>query len=151
VESLSDKLGGAPTLGVKRREQEAWDKLILKLQVQDSFTLDEFQKINKRKYTWDNRRDAPNMIASRIDHIYINRDLTSLGCKAGIWPTLPNLSNHAPIFVHLCKPKVKPSRQVHFNKGNLFRNDSKMVLISAWTKTIQNNNLTSWNQNFLKP
>jgi hypothetical protein len=53
VESLSDKLGGAPTLGIKRREQEAWDKLILKLQVQDSFTLDEFKKINKRKYTCD--------------------------------------------------------------------------------------------------
>ncbi len=65
MESLSDKLGGAPTLGIKQWEQEAWDKLILKLQVQDSFTLDEFKKINKRKYTWDNHRNAPNMIASK--------------------------------------------------------------------------------------
>jgi hypothetical protein len=72
VESLSDKLRGAPTLGIKRREQEAWDRLILKLQVQDFFTLDEFKKINKRKYTWDKHSNAPNMIASRIDHIYIN-------------------------------------------------------------------------------
>ncbi len=31
VESLSDKLGGAPTLGIKQWEQEAWDRLILKL------------------------------------------------------------------------------------------------------------------------
>jgi len=107
--------------------------------------------MTKVRYTWDNRRDALNMIASKIDRIYINRNLTSLGHKAGIWPTLPNLSNHAPIFVHLRKPKLKPSRQGHFNKGNLFRNDCKVVLIYAWTKAIQNNNLTSWNQNFLKP
>ncbi len=151
AESLSDKLRGAPTLGIKWREQEAWDRLILKLQVQDSFTLDEFKKINKRKYTWDNRCHAPNMITSRINHIYINWDLTSLGRKAGIWLTFPNLSNHAPIFVHLCKPKLKPSRQGHFNNGNLFWKDSKVVLIFVWTKAIQNNNLTSWNQNFLKP
>jgi hypothetical protein len=72
VESLSDKLRGAPTLGIKWREQEAWDRLVLKLQVQDSFTLDEFKKIMKRKYTWDNHRDVPNMIASKIDRIYIN-------------------------------------------------------------------------------
>jgi hypothetical protein len=45
VKSLSDKLEGAPTLGIKWWEQEAWDRLILKLQVQDSFTLDEFKKI----------------------------------------------------------------------------------------------------------
>jgi hypothetical protein len=45
---------------------------------------------------------------------------------------------------------LKPSRQGHFNKGNLFRNDSKVVLISAWTKAIQNNNLTSWNQKLSK-
>jgi exonuclease III len=102
VESLSDKLGGAPTLGIKRQEQEAWDRLILKLQAQNSFTLDEFKKINKRKYTWDNRHDAPNMIASRIDHIYINQDLTSLGHKGGIWLTLPNLSTmrHLSIYAN---------------------------------------------------
>jgi hypothetical protein len=33
----------------------------------------------------------------------------------------------------------------------LFWKDSKVVLIFVWTKAIQNNNLTSWNQNFLKP
>jgi len=125
--------------------------VILKLQVQDSFALDEFKKINKRKYTWDNRCDALNMIASRIDPIYINRDLTSLGHKAGIWLSLPNLSNHAPIFIHLCKTQIETIEARSLQQRKLFRNDCKVVLIYAWTKAIQNNNLTSWNQNFLKP
>jgi hypothetical protein len=35
-------------------------------------------------------------------------------------------------------------------QGNLFQDDNKMVLIFNWTKTIQNNNLTSWNQKLSK-
>jgi hypothetical protein len=45
--------------------------------VQDGFTIDEF-KNNKKAYTWRNRQDAYQMVATKINKFYVSPKISSV-------------------------------------------------------------------------
>jgi hypothetical protein len=61
----------------------------LHLRLHDSFLLDEFRKLTSKRFTWDNRCNAPDMICSRLDRIYVDSTIRELGGQVGIWNIVP--------------------------------------------------------------
>lgn len=84
IESLEDKQGGNNNLGRGRREVESWNNLLIRLQLQYSFHMDEFHKINAKSFTWDNRGLAPKTVLIRLDRFYICDKLQDRGGMIGI-------------------------------------------------------------------
>jgi hypothetical protein len=133
---LEDKMGGGDMTGRGANELAAWLALLLHLRLYDSFLLDEFRKLTSKKFTWDNRRNAPDMICSRLDRIYVDSTIRELGGQVGIWNTLPHISDHAPIFLKLRKTTARVHRSITFNRQLLTTVDGKELLRSAWRQAI---------------
>jgi hypothetical protein len=54
VETLDDRIGSASTTGMSTRETQAWNGLLLKYRVADSFSMTEFRRLTKKRFSWDN-------------------------------------------------------------------------------------------------
>lgn len=87
VESLEDKQGGNNNLGHGFREVASWNNLLIRLQLQALFHMDEFCKINTKAFTWDNRRPPPRTVLTRLDRFYLSKKLHECGGMIGIWST----------------------------------------------------------------
>ena len=84
------------------------------------------------------------MIQTRIDRIYINQVLEIQGGYTKILPTVPDVSDHAGVFLHTNKQGRKKQYQPSFNRGLLQQDESQASLLVTW-KEIMNSNLDTWN------
>jgi hypothetical protein len=136
LEQNEDKLGGEPTTGRGPNEIAAWLALLLHLRLHDSYLLDEFRKMTTKRFTWDNRRDSPHMICSRLDRIYVDATIRELGGQVGIWNSIAHISDHAPVFLRLRKTSAKLHRSMPFNRQLIHSAEGKGLLLAAWRAAI---------------
>jgi exonuclease III len=102
-EQLEDKHGGNPYTGKGCREIEAWNDLIIYMEIQDTFLVDKFRKTTTKCFTWDNQRAASDMVCTRLDRFYANHYIREREGLIGILQTSPHLSDHAPVFLRITK------------------------------------------------
>ena len=86
------------------------------------------------------------MVQSRIDRIYVPTQIEDLGGTIEIFPTLPDVSDHASVVIHFDgEPKQKPAAP-HLNKGLLANPDTKAQLLATWKNIMVDDTYTTWNQ-----
>jgi exonuclease III len=145
IESANDKQGGSEKTSISIRELEAWNRLLLKLGVQDAFHVGAFRRKNQKAFTWSNFHNDETMIQTRIDRFYINPHMEHKGGSTEILPTIPDISDHAGVVLHaksLHKKKVRPPS---FNKGLLQHPENQAALLATW-KEVMTSDLETWNK-----
>lgn len=103
IESIADKLGGSTKTSISHRELEAWNKLLIRLGVRDAYHIGSFHRKNQKAFTWSNTHQDNTMIQTRIDRIYISQVIELQGGYTEILPTVPDVSDHAGVFLHTNK------------------------------------------------
>ncbi|KAG0591318.1 hypothetical protein KC19_1G166400, partial [Ceratodon purpureus] len=145
IEQLEDKQGGLPTTRRGRREIEAWNALMLHLGLHDVYLADEFRRVTRKRFTWENKRSALEMICSRIDRFYVNEAIRDIGGTTGIWRSTPHISDHTAIFMKLRRIGTPQVSNRAFNRQLLNDEEGKAILLQAWRDSIQANHQHTWN------
>lgn len=145
IEQASDKQGGSPQTRINRRELEAWNRLLMRLGVRDSFHLRAFLKRSDKAFTWSNARQDNTMVQSRIDRIYVPNRIEYIGGTLEILPTLQDVSDHAGVVVHFSDEGKRTHHPPPFNKGLLATPENKAALLNSWRAAISDPQHTTWN------
>lgn len=95
IESTNDKQGGSAKISINNRELEAWNKLLLRLEVRDAYHAGTLQRKNNRTFTWLNFHTDETMIQTRIDMFYTAPQLEQKGLSIHIMPIIPHISDYA--------------------------------------------------------
>lgn len=144
IESIADKQGGSPRTSISNRELEAWNKLLIKLGVSDSFHEGNYHRQTEKTFTWTNFHKDETMVQTRIDRIYVPETLAQRGGTSEILPTIQELSDHAGVVLHTKSLHKRKTRTPMFNKGLLNNLENKAQLLTVW-KEIMASNLPTWN------
>jgi exonuclease III len=80
-----------------RKEAATWHHLTLQHGLIDAWTLDNFRKMSKKEYTFDNGRKGQGSAVSRIDKFLVFQELDSRGGKIEAAPSIRKISNHSPL------------------------------------------------------
>ena len=146
IERSTDKQGGSSKTSIGRRELEAWNRLLMRLGVQDAFHIGTFTRRSEKTFTWTNAHNDDTMIQTQIDRIYIPPRIEYIGGTTEILPTLPDISDHAGVILHFNdEPKRRKAKGVYFNKGLLTNSESKAELLTTWKEVMDDSTLESWN------
>jgi predicted ATPase len=62
-----------------RKEAASWHQLTLQYGLLDAWTLDNFRKMSKKEYTFDNGRKGRGSAVSRIDKFLVSQELDTRG------------------------------------------------------------------------
>ena len=144
IESVTDKQGGSAKTSISNRELEAWNRLLLKLGVSDAFHMGSYHRKNTKAFTWSNVHQDDTMVQTRIDRLYLTPQLEQKGGTTEILPTIPDISDHAGVVLHIRSPHKRKPRTPYFNKGLLHHPESKAALLAVW-KEVMNSDLPTWN------
>jgi exonuclease III len=71
--------GKAGERRMHRREAASWHHLTLQYGLLDAWTLDNFRKMSKKEYTFDNGRKGQGSVVSRIDKFLVSQELDARG------------------------------------------------------------------------
>jgi exonuclease III len=145
IEQSCDKQGGSTKTHINRREMEAWNRLLVRLGVRDSFRLHSFHKRTEKAFTWSNARQDDTFIQSRIDRIYVPVHMEDIGGTLEILPTLPDVSDHAGVVLNFNDEAKRKTHTPSFNKGLLSNEATKATLLATWKEAITNPALDNWN------
>jgi hypothetical protein len=132
LESLCDKRGGNPSLGMNRREKQAWRDLVQILGLQDPFHMDEFARVGSKLFSWDNKQRGPANVMTRIDRFYLSGNLLTQGGATGIWPVQRLISDHSAAFIILQQQGKPPWKPPPFAPALLDSQPSRDHLLSLW-------------------
>lgn len=94
IESIADKQGGSNKMSISQRELEAWNRMLIRFGVRDTFHIDNYQRKNNKAFTWCNGHQGDTMIQTRIDRIYVSYFLEQQGGYSEILPTIPDIFDH---------------------------------------------------------
>ena len=144
IESANDKQGGSTNTSISNRELEAWNRLLLRLEVRDAYHTRTFHRKNNKAFTWSNFHKDDTMIQTRIDRIYIAPQLAQKRGSTEILPTIPDISDHARVVLHAKNPHKRRNKTSFFNKGLLQHPESKAALLTMW-KEVMASETDTWN------
>lgn len=81
---------------------------------------------------------------SRIDRFYVRGSIAHLGGRNGIWPTLPHISDHAPIFIHFKERETDEHMKARFDNVFLSKDFTKEQMLGAWQSTLKTYDRDCW-------
>ena len=144
IESTNDKQGGSAKTSISIRELEAWNRMLLRFGVTDTYHLGAYYRKNTKAFTWSNCHSDETMIQTRIDRIYVPPYLEQRGGTTEILPTIPDISDHAGVVAHTKSLYKRKPRQHTFNTGLLQNIEHKAALLTVW-KEVMASDLDTWN------
>jgi len=71
--------GTAGERQMRRRESASWHHMMLRYGLIDTWRLDNFRKLSKKEFTYDNRRVGATSTVSRIDKFMVSQTLEERG------------------------------------------------------------------------
>ncbi len=90
------------TVGLRqmnRRESSSWHLMTLKYGLSDAWRLDNFRKLSKKEFTFDNERSGASSAMSRIDKFLVSQSVEERGGQIEATALVRKLSNHSPLVI----------------------------------------------------
>jgi hypothetical protein len=143
IESLVDRIGGQSTTGMRQDELSAWNSMMLKFGISDTYNMLKFCKLTKKRFTWDSGQEVGQRLASCIHRIYINNTFQHIGGSCGIWP-FRKMFDYSPFFVKFKNWDIIFLWIHHFNKQILDTEEGRKLLSEIWKTTMQDNQEQPW-------
>jgi len=117
-----------------RRESSVWHQLTLQYGLTDAWTLDNFRKMTKKAFTFDNGRKGQGSAVSRIDKFLVSQELDTRGGRIEAAPSIRKISDHSPLVLTIWGHHPGPSTPAsYFDITLLNEEESKTALLDAWT------------------
>jgi exonuclease III len=100
VESETDRSSNTPKK-LSREEREAWDRLVMRLGIEDVWTSDDFTHNNSLLFSWSNRQKGVAHRKARLDKFYVGEWGKERGGQSEILEGRSTLSDHLPVSLKL--------------------------------------------------
>jgi exonuclease III len=100
VERDEDRSSNTPKK-LSNEEQEAWDRLTLKLGLEDAWSSDDFTHHHSLHFSWSNKQAGPAHRQARLDRYYIGKWGRERRGKIEILDGRSTLSDHSPVTLFL--------------------------------------------------
>jgi exonuclease III len=128
--------GKAGERRMHRREAASWHHLTLQYGLLDAWTLDNFRKMSKKEYTFDNERKGQGSAVSRIDKFLVSQELDARGRRIEAAPSMRKISDHSPLVITIWGRSSSPPIAATYFDTTLLREDrSRAALLDAWKGT----------------
>jgi len=128
--------GQAGERRMHRKEAATWHHLTLQHGLLDAWTLDNFRKMSKKEYTFDNGRKGQGSAVSRIDKFLVSQELNSRGGRIEAAPSIRKISDHSPLVITVWGRTFAPPKiATYFNITLLKEDVSRSALLEAWEGT----------------
>jgi hypothetical protein len=119
-----------------KREAASWHHLTLQYGLIDAWTLDNFRKMSKKKYTFNNGRKGQGSAVSKIDKFLVSQELDAKGGKIQVTPSMKKISDHSPLVITIWGRTFAPPTTATYFDTTLLREDgSRATLLNAWKGT----------------
>jgi len=119
-----------------RRESSTWHQLTFQYGLTDAWTLDNFRKMTKKAFTFDNGRKRQGSAISKIDKFLVSQELNIRGGRIEAAPSIRKISDHCPLVLTIWGRHSGPSTPAsYFDVTLLDEEESKAALLDAWTGT----------------
>jgi hypothetical protein len=116
-----------------RREAASWHHMTLQYGLSDAWCLDNFRKMSKKAYTFNNGRSGASSAVSRIDKFMISQDLNSKGWRIESAISIRKLSDHSPLFILIWGQPTAPNNPAcYFDSSLLGEEENKAAMLQAW-------------------
>jgi hypothetical protein len=94
--------------------------------------MDNFRKMTKKGYTFDNGRSGPGSAVSRIDKFLVSQELDSRRGRIEAAPSIRRLSDHSPLVMTIWGRTTAPhTTSLYFDTSLLREEESRMALLMA--------------------
>ncbi len=115
-----------------RRKAATWHHLTLQHGLIDAWTLNNFRKMSKKEYTFDNGRKGQGSAVSRIDKFLVSQELDSRGGRIKAAPSIRKISDHSPLVMTVWgRTSAPPKTATYFDITLLKENVCRGVLLEA--------------------
>jgi hypothetical protein len=119
-----------------RREAASWHHLTLQYGLLDAWTLDNFKKMSKKEYTFDNGRKGQGSAVSKIDKFLVSQELDARGGRIEAAPSMRKNFDHSPLVITIWGRSSSPPTAATYFDTTLLREDkSRAALLDAWKNT----------------
>ncbi len=115
-----------------RREVASWHQMTIQYGLSDTWVWDNFRKMSKKAYTFDNGRSGSGTAVSRIDKYMISQGLESRGGRIKSAASIEKFSDHSPLLISIwgqATDAVNPS--YYFDTSLLEDAKAKAELLQA--------------------
>ncbi|CAM6027951.1 unnamed protein product [Sphagnum balticum] len=119
---------------MNRREASAWHSMTLKYGLSDAWCFDNFKKLSKKEFTFDNGRPGVSSALSRIDKFLVSQSVEERGGRIEAAASVKKLSDHSSLVIsvwgkHVDAPRIRPC---YFDFAFLSEVDGRKELWEAW-------------------
>jgi len=131
----SEASNSSGTRQLSRRETSAWHHMTLKYGLSDAWKLDNFHKLTKKAFTFDNDQQGSSYALSRIDKFLISQSVEEKGGRIVVSASVKKLTDHSPLTIsilgtHQTKHGNRPR---YFDLSILGEERGRKELWEAWT------------------
>jgi len=128
--------GQAGERRMHRREVATWHHLTLQHGLLDAWTLDNFRKMSKKEYTFDNGKKGQGSAVSCINKFLVSQELDSRGGRIEVAPSIKKISDHSLLMITVWgRTSTPPKTATYFDITLLKEDVSKGALLEAWEGT----------------
>jgi len=117
------------------REAASWHHMTLQYGLSNAWCLDNFRKMSKKAYTFDNGRSGASSAVSGIDKFMVSQDLDSRGGRIESTISIKKFSDHSPLLISIWGQATdtgNPAR--YFDTSMLEEAEGKTALLQAWAR-----------------
>ncbi len=133
----TDWSGATGARPMHRKESASWHHMTLRYGLTDAWHLDNFRKLTKKAFTYDNGRTGVTSVVSRIDRFMVSQTLEERGGRIEAAASLRNLMDHSPLVMTIWgqhNPPISPSR--YFDVSFLSDEGSRKEIWEAWVGSL---------------
>ncbi len=118
-----------------KKEATSWHHMTLHYGLVDAWQLDNFRKMSKKEYTYDNGRSGARSAMSRIDKFLVSQDIDERGGRIETVTSIRKLSDHSPLISMVWgqHPPPPDNPPCFFDTSLLSEEKSKQEMLEAWT------------------
>lgn len=101
----------------------------------DAWRLNNFRKMTKKEFTYDNGRSGAHSTVSRIDKFLVSQDIEEKGGRIEVAASIRKLSNHSLLIITMWGHHSPPNNPSRFFDASLLNEEkSKGEMLEAWNR-----------------
>jgi len=129
----TDQRGKSGEGFMMNKEVAFWHHMTFQYGLADTWKLDNFPKMSKKEYTFDNGRSGMRSVVSHIDKFIVSQDLDTRQWRIEATTSIRKLSDHSPLVLTIWGQPTESSKQNKYFDSSLLRVETcKATMLKAW-------------------
>jgi endonuclease/exonuclease/phosphatase family metal-dependent hydrolase len=126
----TDQRGKARERLMRRREVASWHHMTFLYSLADALKLDNFRKMSKKEYTFNNSKAEAHSTVLHINKFLISQELDTRGGRIEVVTSVRKLSDHSPLMIIIWgQPTNLLKQKRYFNSSLLGDEKCKVAML----------------------